>query len=76
MTDQIDDANLIADAFLAKAKAESQKMTITVKGMGWCLWCGQALGPRKRWCDAECCDAFEADVAAEQRRIRMGGRME
>lgn len=34
---------------------------------GECLWCGEAVQPGRRWCDADCRDEWERDHARAHR---------
>lgn len=35
--------------------------TQEVEGTGYCLYCGEEVGVRARWCDALCRDGWEED---------------
>ena len=35
---------------------------------GQCYWCGEALPPTRRWCDADCRDDWERDHARRRTR--------
>lgn len=28
---------------------------------GWCLYCGECVPEGRRWCDAQCCAAWELE---------------
>lgn len=65
MPDFADDANESAEMFLAAAlRTQQQKATVAPEGIGFCLYCGEAVEGERRWCDADHRDAWEH----EQRR--------
>ena len=75
MTDQIDTANDLAELFRDKAMASRPKVQ-PLPPTGECYWCSNPVKDDLRWCPGrECRDAFEADVAAEKRRMVAAGRM-
>lgn len=60
MADEADRANEQAERLLNAAlnmrKPEGPDAT------GYCLWCGEPLTGKRRWCDAKCRDAWEDAV--------------
>ena len=43
------------------ALALAQRKPAGPAPMGYCLCCGEAVDDGRRWCDAECRDAWQAD---------------
>lgn len=61
MTDEIDDAQEHIEKSLAMAIAVSQREAAkkAINHTGKCLWCGDKVPKTRRWCSAECRDAWE-----------------
>lgn len=59
MADVIDRAN---DEFDNHLQRQIQTIRNSVKSpiyTGYCLTCGEKIPEPRRWCDKECCDAYE-----------------
>lgn len=59
MSDIIDDANEAADIFLASALTKRQDPGPFPTGH--CHFCGEAVPPGHRWCDADCRDDWQRE---------------
>lgn len=64
MSDIIDDANATADLHLHVAlRNRKHDAIMPTAGVGFCLCCAADLPPERRWCDAECRDAWQKENA-------------
>lgn len=62
MGDIIDDANDAADLLLQSALHQQlRKSTRIPTGTGECLNCGVKVDKKRRWCGADCRDAWEKE---------------
>ena len=62
MSDIIDKANeLVEQTDSLALKAIRAKLKPEAEFTGECLWCSEELQAPRRWCDADCRDAWEKD---------------
>jgi hypothetical protein len=68
MSDIIDNANDLVELTDALAvKAIRSNLKPEAEATGECLWCCEELVAPKRWCDADCRDAWEKDKRRRER---------
>lgn len=69
MGDIIDEANATADLFLRAALSKRQRDATPTDGIGLCMNCAAEIeDTRRRWCDVDCRDAWQAEQRARDRR--------
>lgn len=66
MSDNVDDANKLADLQLQVAMAGRERPVMR-RFTGCCYWCREAVESPKVFCDADCRDDFERDAALKGR---------
>jgi hypothetical protein len=59
--DIIDQANQQADLLLQLQLNEAKRTKPGPLPTGACLYCGEDVAPGRRWCDADCCSAWEKE---------------
>lgn len=69
MSDNVDDANKLADLQLQVAMAGRERPVMR-RFTGCCYWCREAVESPKVFCDADCRDDFERDVLRKQGRVK------
>lgn len=58
MADEADMANNAIEMAL-NAKLKSVTTKVAENDTGKCVWCGEAVSDKRRWCSAECRDEQE-----------------
>ncbi|WP_037427203.1 hypothetical protein [Shewanella sp. POL2] len=66
MSDNVDDANALADLQLQVAMA-GRKRPVMRPFTGCCYWCCEPVESPRIFCDADCRDDFERDAALKGR---------
>jgi hypothetical protein len=59
--DDIDKAQRAAEHFNTVALNQSVRSVPTAVFTGECLYCGEPLEYPRRWCDKDCCAAWERE---------------
>lgn len=59
MSDEIDQANDLAEQLRAAAEQEARSYARTEPGIGICLNCGVGVKGDARWCSPACRDDYE-----------------
>jgi len=63
VADIADRAQILSEFFLATSLADGDRMLPAAQATGECLWCGERLPDGRRWCDVECRDEWDRNIA-------------
>lgn len=68
MTDEADEAEALQEQALdhALATVRANLQHPEAEATGECLYCGKAVAPPRRWCNAECRNEYQAHVLSKK----------
>ena len=59
MSDCIDDAQIITEHLIKVAAYQSRRDVPNIEANGFCHTCDEPIELPRRWCDKDCCTAWE-----------------